>query len=141
MAIDRDSPGDSRTRVNSSGFPACLGYIREVRTPAGALGSPNGGRRGGGRVDYDVAHECAVEESFVAETESSIFKFHQTRESSDTLILIAFCSVAPSDLFKLRAIFAVGAFFRARDLSSRMCAVVHARLFYQFFMSVSIYKS
>jgi hypothetical protein len=55
-----------------------------------------------------------------AEPESSIFKFNQTRESSDNLILIAFCRVAPSDLFKLRAIFAAGTFFRARDLSSRM---------------------
>jgi hypothetical protein len=53
----------------------------------------------------------------------------QARESSDSPMLNAFCRVAPSVRFRVRAIFPAGVFFRASDFKSRTCAVVQARLF------------
>jgi hypothetical protein len=64
----------------------------------------------------------------------------QARESSDNPILNAFCRVAPSDRFSFLAIFAAGAFLRAIDFSSRICSDVQARLFFPFFISVSLLK-
>src|ERR1035437_558883 len=42
--LNRDSPGDPRTGVNNSNFPASSGARREVRMATGLPGSPNGGR-------------------------------------------------------------------------------------------------
>jgi hypothetical protein len=53
----------------------------------------------------------------------------QTRESNDSPTLDAFCRVAPSLRFKVRAILAAGIFFRASGFSSRTCAAVHTRFF------------
>ena len=64
----------------------------------------------------------------------------QARESSERPILSAFCRIAPSDLFKRRAIVAAGTFFRANDLSSRTCTDVQKRIFDPFFMSISMYE-
>ena len=50
------------------------------------------------------------------------------RESSESPMLNAFCRVAISVLFNLLAILAAGVFLRARDLSSRTCTDVQARL-------------
>jgi hypothetical protein len=44
-------------------------------------------------------------------------------------MLNAFCRVAPSLRFNMRAILAAGVFFRASDFNSPTCAFVHARLF------------
>jgi hypothetical protein len=55
-------------------------------------------------------------------------------------MLSAFCRIAPSDLFKRRAIVAAGTFFRANDLSSRTCTDVQKRIFDPFFMSISMYE-
>jgi hypothetical protein len=74
----------------------------------------------------------------VAQAKRPIFKVRQKRESSEIPRANAFWRVAPSDRFRLRAIFAAGTFFRASDFNSRTCAVVHARLFDPFFISFSI---
>jgi hypothetical protein len=58
------------------------------------------------------------------------------RESSETPILNAFCRVAPSDLFKRRAIVAAGVFLRASDLRSRTWTDVQARFFVPFFIRI-----
>jgi hypothetical protein len=55
------------------------------------------------------------------------------RESSDNPMLNAFCRVAPSVRFSVRAIFFAGVFLRASDFNSRTFAVVQARLFDVFF--------
>ena len=57
----------------------------------------------------------------------------QARELSDNPILNAFCRVAPSDLFKRRAIDRAGIFLRASDLRSRTCTDVQVRRFDAFF--------
>jgi len=62
------------------------------------------------------------------------------RESSESPMLNAFCRVAPSDRFKRRAIDPAGTFFRASDLSSRTCTAVQARLFFPFFIGISVYE-
>jgi hypothetical protein len=49
------------------------------------------------------------------------------RESSDSPGLKAFCRVAPSVRFRVRAMFAARFFFFACVLSVRTSAVVHAR--------------
>ena len=64
----------------------------------------------------------------------------QERESSDNPMLNAFCRVAPSDRFSFLAIFAAGAFLRAIVFSSRTCTDVQARLFFPFFISISVYE-
>jgi hypothetical protein len=51
------------------------------------------------------------------------------RVSSDNPRLKAFCRVAPSVLFKLRAISAVRLLLRASLFSVRICSAVHVRLF------------
>ena len=48
-------------------------------------------------------------------------------------MLNAFCRVAPSVRFSVRAIFFAGVLLRASDFSSRTFAVVQARLFDVFF--------
>jgi hypothetical protein len=53
----------------------------------------------------------------------------QERESSDSPILKAFCRVAPSVRFKLRAILAARVFFRAIVFSVRTSDDVHERRF------------
>jgi hypothetical protein len=58
------------------------------------------------------------------------------RESSDNPIVNAFWRVAPSVRFSVLAIFFAGVFLRARDFSSRPCAVVQARLFDALFKDV-----
>jgi len=65
---------------------------------------------------------------------------HYARVSSDNPMLNAFCRVAPSDRFNLLAIFAAGAFLRAIDFSSRTCTDVQARLFFPFFIRISVYE-
>src|SRR5882672_8321794 len=42
--LSRNSPDDSRTRVNSSAFPASLKDGGEMPAATGTSGSPNGGR-------------------------------------------------------------------------------------------------
>ena len=59
--------------------------------------------------------------------------YYQARELSDNPIVNAFCRVAPSDLFKRRAIDRAGIFLRASDLRSRSCTDVQVRLFEAFF--------
>jgi hypothetical protein len=61
-------------------------------------------------------------------------------ELDQSPIASAFCRIAPSDLFKRRAIVAAGTFFRANDLSSRTCTDVQKRIFAPFFMSISMYE-
>jgi len=51
------------------------------------------------------------------------------RVSSDNPRLKAFCRVAPSVLFKLRAISAARLLLRASVFNVRICSAVHARLF------------
>ena len=53
----------------------------------------------------------------------------QARESSDNPRLKAFCRVAPTVLFKVRAILSACVFCRASVFSVRTCSVVHARRF------------
>jgi hypothetical protein len=54
-------------------------------------------------------------------------------------MLKAFCRVAPSVRFRDLAIFLAGVFLRANALSSRTCADVQARLFFDpFFISISM---
>ena len=67
-----------------------------------------------------------------------LFGFYQARESSDKPILNAFCLVAPSVRFSVRAILTAGVFRRASDFSSRMCAGVQARLL-DAFLRIRIY--
>jgi hypothetical protein len=59
-------------------------------------------------------------------------------ESSDKPRLNAFCRVAPSVRFRVRAILAAGVFRRASDFSSRMFADVQARLL-DAFLRIAIY--
>ena len=54
---------------------------------------------------------------------------NQERESSDSPRLKAFCRVAPSVRFKLRAMLAARAFFRAIVFSERTSDEVHERRF------------
>jgi hypothetical protein len=51
------------------------------------------------------------------------------RESSDNPILNAFCRVAPSLRFRVRAMLAARLFFFASVFNVRTCAAVHARRF------------
>jgi hypothetical protein len=51
--------------------------------------------------------------------------------------LKAFCLVAPSVLFRERAILRAGVFSRALDLSSRMSSLVHCRRLDDFFAMLS----
>jgi hypothetical protein len=60
------------------------------------------------------------------------FVFYQ-RESSDNPMANAFCRVAPSVRFIVRAIFPAGTFFLASALSSRIWTDVHATLLDAFF--------
>ena len=53
----------------------------------------------------------------------------QTRESSDSPRVKAFCRVAPTVLFKVRAILSACVFCRASVFNVRTCSVVHARRF------------
>jgi hypothetical protein len=53
----------------------------------------------------------------------------QTRESSDNPRVKAFCRVAPTVLFKVRAILSACVFCRANVFNVRTCSVVHARRF------------
>jgi hypothetical protein len=53
----------------------------------------------------------------------------QARESSDSPILNAFCRVAPSLRFKVRAMLGAFVFLFASVFSVRTWAVVHARRF------------
>jgi hypothetical protein len=53
----------------------------------------------------------------------------QARESSDNPILNAFCRVAPSVRFKVRAMLLARVFFFASVFKMRMSAVVHSRRF------------
>ncbi len=54
-------------------------------------------------------------------------------------MLKAFCRVAPSVRFRDLAILLAGVFLRASILSSRTCADVQARLFFDpFFIPISI---
>jgi hypothetical protein len=53
----------------------------------------------------------------------------QPRESSDTPMLNAFCRVAPSVRFKVRAMLAARLFFFASTFNVRTCSDVHARRF------------
>ena len=43
-------------------------------------------------------------------------------------MLNAFCRVAPSERFRVRAIFAAGVFFFARDFKERICSEDQATL-------------
>ena len=56
----------------------------------------------------------------------------QTRESSDTPMLSAFCRVAPSERFSVLAMRAACVFFRASAFKVRTCSGVHARRFVAF---------
>jgi hypothetical protein len=67
-----------------------------------------------------------------------LFGFYRLRESSDRPILNAFCLVAPSVRFSVRAILTAGVFRRASDFSSRICAGVQARLL-DAFLRIRIY--
>jgi len=53
----------------------------------------------------------------------------QKRDSKDNPRLNAFCRVAPSVLFNVRAILAAGVFLRASVFNVRTCWDVHARRF------------
>ena len=53
----------------------------------------------------------------------------QERESSESPMLNAFCRVAPSVRFKVRAMLATRVFFLASVFNVRTCSVVHARRF------------
>ena len=53
-------------------------------------------------------------------------------------MLNAFCRVAPSVRLRDLAIFRAGVFFFASDLSSRTCTDVQVRLFFPFFIQLSI---
>ena len=53
-------------------------------------------------------------------------------------MLNAFWRVAPSDRFRLFAMFAAGLFCFAIDFNVRTCSAVHARLFFTFFMRASL---
>jgi hypothetical protein len=64
----------------------------------------------------------------------------QARESSDNPMLNAFCRVAPSVRFSVRAIFAAGVFLRAIVFSSRTCADVQARLFFDPFFITNLFS-
>src|SRR5262249_2342299 len=68
----------------------------------------------------------------------ALFGFYQPRESSDRPRLNAFCLVAPSVRFSVRAILTAGVFRRASDFSSRTCAGVQARLL-DVFLRLRIY--
>jgi hypothetical protein len=61
----------------------------------------------------------------------------QARESSDNPTLNAFCRVAPSVRFRLRAIFEAGVFFRASLFISLMSLAVQERRFFPFLISIS----
>ena len=56
-------------------------------------------------------------------------EFYQGRESSDKPILKAFCRVAPSVRFNVRAMLAARVFFLAAAFNVRTSDAVHARRF------------
>jgi hypothetical protein len=61
----------------------------------------------------------------------------QARESSDNPMLNAFCRVAPSVRFRVRAILPAVAFLRASRFISRTSLAVQARRFLPFLISIS----
>ena len=77
-------------------------------------------------------------QSWPAPQKCSVLQFYQPRELSDKPRLNAFCRVAPSVRFRVRAILAAGVFRCASDFSSQTCAGVQACLL-DAFLCVCIY--
>jgi hypothetical protein len=64
----------------------------------------------------------------------------QARESSDKPMLKAFCRVAPSERFNFLAILPAGVFLRAIVFISRTSTAVQERLFFPFFITISLHE-